>query len=336
MSRARRINQMAESSVSVVIPAHNSAGSIAGTLTSLTSDSEFIQEVIVVDDSSTDDTGAVAQRTAEKLGLPVRVIRTECRDAGSARNVGLGQASARWIYFLDADDQHRQGGLRRLVRRSEVVPDASLIIGSYVRRVDGIMRSTKVPSGYQRLGGANAVSYLTGRVRSIAMGSALVARSTIGDIRFPVDLPYDEDTLFWARVLHAARVATVDEVVLIYAVSSQRANDRFIVAPKEKFQTWKWALGELQNYGIPWSALATREGLVAMKIARVHYAMGDFETAANFLAIANAAPKTVADRWRCVRYGIKIAIRKKVHSRQPSLKRLPAPMDARTIARKQL
>ena len=320
MSMDRNISQKAEGSVSVVIPAHNSASSIVGTLTSLSSEKELIREVIVIDNSSTDDTGAVAQLAAEKLGLPVRVIRAKCRDAGSARNVGLSEASARWIYFLDADDQHRPSGLRRLVFRAEAVSDASLIVGSYVRRVDDSKRSTKVPRGYQRSAGANAVSYLTGRVYSIAMGSALVARSTVGDIRFPVGLPYDEDTPFWARILRVAQVATIDDVVLTYAVSNQRANDRFVVAPKEKFQTWRRALAELQDYGIPFSALAAREGLVALKIARVHYAKGDFETAADFLAIADAAPKTPADRWRCMRYGIKIAIRRRLHSRQPSRK----------------
>jgi glycosyltransferase involved in cell wall biosynthesis len=309
---------MAERNVSVVIPAHNGASSIAGTLASISSETSSIKEVIVVDDSSMDDTGALAQRTGEKLGLPVRVIRAECRDAGGARNVGLTHATSRWIYFLDADDHHTEGGLRRLLLRSEAVPEASLIIGAYVRQVDdGSKRSTKLQRGYQRSGSTNAISYLTGRVYSIAMGSALVARSAVGDIRFPTGLPYDEDTLFWARVLRVARVTIIDDVVLTYAVSNQRANDRFIVAPNEKFQVWRRALGELQNYGIPFSALAAREGLVALKIARVHYAKGDFETAAHFLTIANAAPKTAADRWRCMRYAMKIAIRRKLHSRKP-------------------
>ncbi|TIW19795.1 MAG: glycosyltransferase family 2 protein, partial [Mesorhizobium sp.] len=62
---------------------------------------------------------------------------------------------------------------------------------------------------------------------------------------------------------------------------------------------------------IPKSSLKAREGLVALKIARVHYARGDLETAAKFLSVAEAAPKVSAGIWRCMRYRLKIAARRR-------------------------
>ncbi|MBZ9988103.1 glycosyltransferase [Mesorhizobium sp. BH1-1-5] len=60
---------------------------------------------------------------------------------------------------------------------------------------------------------------------------------------------------------------------------------------------------------------------VALKIARVHYARGDLETAAKFLAVAEAAPKASADIWRCLRYRLKIGARRRFPAHPIQLQR---------------
>ncbi|CDX28370.1 hypothetical protein MPL3356_80235 [Mesorhizobium plurifarium] len=60
--------------VSVIIPAHNAARTIARTLASLVSEKAVIGEVLLVDDSSSDATAAVATETALQFALPMRVI----------------------------------------------------------------------------------------------------------------------------------------------------------------------------------------------------------------------------------------------------------------------
>ncbi|TIU57591.1 MAG: glycosyltransferase, partial [Mesorhizobium sp.] len=92
--------------VSVIIPAHNAAATIVRTLGSLRSEADAIGEVLLVDDLSSDGTAAVASDAASRLGLPLRVIQSNCRDAGGARNLALSQANHPWIYMIDADDLH--------------------------------------------------------------------------------------------------------------------------------------------------------------------------------------------------------------------------------------
>ncbi|TIU85544.1 MAG: glycosyltransferase family 2 protein, partial [Mesorhizobium sp.] len=127
----------------------------------------------------------------------------------------------------------------------------------------------------------------------------------------PTGLAYDEDTLFWARVMSKASLAVVRQPIMIYFVSSDRSDDRFAIKPARRFLEWRLALRELADCGIAKSSLKAREGLVALKIARVHYARGDLETAAKFLAVAEAAPKVSTDIWRCMRYRLKIAARRR-------------------------
>ncbi|WP_246686925.1 glycosyltransferase [Mesorhizobium sp. B2-4-19] len=60
-----------------------------------------------------------ATSQTSQLALPLRVLPAECRDAGGARNVALAQALHPWVYLIDADDLHLQGGLRALLRQAE-------------------------------------------------------------------------------------------------------------------------------------------------------------------------------------------------------------------------
>ncbi|AEH86522.1 MULTISPECIES: glycosyltransferase family A protein [Mesorhizobium] len=295
--------------VSVVIPAHNASATIGTTLASLRGEAEVIGEILLVDDASTDDTAAVARRAAAQLSLPLRVLPADCRDAGGARNGALAQALHPWVYLIDADDLHLQGGLRALLRQAQSQPKADMIVGAYRRRVNGQDRQIKVPNGYQDACLANASAYVKGDIRSVAVGSVLASRRLIGETRFPVSLAYDEDTLFWARLMSKASLAMIPQPVMVYEVSPARSDDRFAINPVRRFLEWRRELRTLTDCNIPVSALKTREGLVALKIARVHYARGDLDTAARFLAVAAAAPKRRSEAWRCLRYRLKLAVR---------------------------
>jgi glycosyltransferase involved in cell wall biosynthesis len=89
--------------ISVVVPAYNSAGTLAATLQALAAqDLETAYEVIVVDDGSTDETAQIAERAAPLVSL-VRRSRDESRGAGAARNAGVTAARGRWLAFTDAD-----------------------------------------------------------------------------------------------------------------------------------------------------------------------------------------------------------------------------------------
>ncbi|WP_137933455.1 glycosyltransferase family 2 protein [Mesorhizobium comanense] len=305
--------------VSVVIPAYNAAATVATTLASLASEAEVIGEVLLIDDASTDDTVAVAQKAASQLSLPLRVLPADCHDAGGSRNVALAQALYPWVYLIDADDLHLPGGLRALLGQAESRPQADMIVGAYRRRVNGEDRQIKVPNGYQASPLANASAYVKGDIRSVAVGSVLASRRLIGETRFPVGLAYDEDTLFWARLMSKASLAMIPQPVMVYEVSPARSDDRFAINPVRRFLEWRQALRTLTDCGIPVPSLKIREGLVALKIARVHYARGDLNMAARFLAVASAAPKRRSEAWRCLRYRLKLAVRRRLSSTQIEL-----------------
>ncbi|MFK8250876.1 glycosyltransferase family 2 protein [Ancylobacter terrae] len=91
---------MASRSVSVVIPCYNAASFLAETLESVLAQSLRPDEVIVVDDGSTDGSAEVAG------GFPalVRLVRQENSGVAVARNRGVAASRGDVIAFIDADD----------------------------------------------------------------------------------------------------------------------------------------------------------------------------------------------------------------------------------------
>ncbi len=89
--------------VSVIIPAYNAQAFLRATLDSVLAQTYDRLEVIVVDDGSTDDTGAVV--AAVKATDPrVRLITKTNGGVSSARNAGIAAARGDYVAFLDADD----------------------------------------------------------------------------------------------------------------------------------------------------------------------------------------------------------------------------------------
>jgi glycosyltransferase involved in cell wall biosynthesis len=86
--------------VSCIIPAWNAERYLAATLRSVLAQTRVPDEVIVVDDGSTDSTATLAAG----FGSPVRVVRQDNAGPAAARNRGIAESSGDLLAFVDADD----------------------------------------------------------------------------------------------------------------------------------------------------------------------------------------------------------------------------------------
>lgn len=85
--------------LSVIVPAFNAAATLGATLASIRAQTRPPDEILVVDDGSTDDTPAIA------AGLPgVQVLRRANGGVAAALNHGIAAASGDLLACLDADD----------------------------------------------------------------------------------------------------------------------------------------------------------------------------------------------------------------------------------------
>ncbi|MGE0864400.1 MAG: glycosyltransferase family 2 protein [Vicinamibacterales bacterium] len=93
--------------VSIVIPAYNAEDFIREAVDSALAQTHADREVIVVDDSSTDDTPLILKSYGDRI----IVHRQPNAGVSGARNTGAALATGDWIAFLDADDVWRPAKL---------------------------------------------------------------------------------------------------------------------------------------------------------------------------------------------------------------------------------
>ncbi len=94
-------------------------------------------EVIAVDDGSTDGTGEYLEEFAARAPMPVTVIRQANSGGPSGpRNVGLGRARGRYVFFLDADDRLGPEALQRMIAMADE-NGTDVVLG----KVEGVNRS---------------------------------------------------------------------------------------------------------------------------------------------------------------------------------------------------
>ena len=99
--------------LSVIIPVYNVEDYLPACIDSLLKQGELCLEIILINDGSTDRSGAIADQYAEKDSR-IKVIHQENGGASVARNAGLELAQGEYIAFLDSDDWVKEDSLCEL------------------------------------------------------------------------------------------------------------------------------------------------------------------------------------------------------------------------------
>jgi glycosyltransferase involved in cell wall biosynthesis len=127
--------------VSIIVPAFNAAPWLEETLRSCVAQTYPEIEVIVVDDGSTDNTGAVAERFASAPGSHVQVVRRPHAGLGAARNVGVRHSRGEYLYFLDADDLVEPDAVRSAIQLIAAT-GAEAVVGDWYDFIDNAAEPT--------------------------------------------------------------------------------------------------------------------------------------------------------------------------------------------------
>lgn len=104
------------SDVSIIVPVFNGEDTIQRCLGSIMrQSSKQIEEIIVVDDGSTDRTVEIIKLLAEK-DTRIHCIKKKNAGVSSARNTGIYNAHGEYVMFVDSDDEIKQDLVERLYR----------------------------------------------------------------------------------------------------------------------------------------------------------------------------------------------------------------------------
>ncbi|MFF5531646.1 glycosyltransferase family 2 protein [Streptomyces cinerochromogenes] len=171
-------------------------------------------EVIAVDDGSTDGTGECLEEFAARAPMSVTVIRQENSGGPSGpRNVGLGKATGRYVFFLDADDRLGPEALERMVAMADK-NGTDVVLG----KVEGVNRSAPKSMWGKTLDRADV---FTSNIKFTLSAQKLFRRSLLEQhgMRFDESLFTGEDALFTLEAyLRADGVSVVADYTCYYLV----------------------------------------------------------------------------------------------------------------------
>lgn len=220
--------------ISVIIPVYNSDKYITNCIESLLKQTFQNFEIILVNDGSTDDSGAICRKYAE-FDNRIHSIDQVNRGVCAARNTGLYLAKGEMITFVDADDWLPERGLEllymeyRKTNADLVVADMSFVEGEINHRIQVFDRSfttedkvwisqyQKACIGYGYNPNPGAKMNITGLG---SMGNKLYKRQIIKANRLkfdPFTLGIYEDNLFVLHYLEFCNcISYISEPVYYY------------------------------------------------------------------------------------------------------------------------
>ncbi len=112
-----------ESHISVIIPTFNRAAILPRAVDSVLAQTVAPQELIVVDDGSTDSTQDVLASYISQI----KVITQSNKGVSAARNTGINHAKGDWFALLDSDDEWKPSKLERQIDYIEHNPSCKIL-----------------------------------------------------------------------------------------------------------------------------------------------------------------------------------------------------------------
>jgi len=241
--------------VSIILPTFNRAAFLPDAFASIQGQTCADWELIVVDDGSTDATGAIVDDWARRLPQPLKYIKQENQGAYAARNTGLAHASSPFVAFFDSDDVWLPEYLRLCVDELNGNPDVDWIFAACEivdPRGQVVSPSTffvgTVPRPFLSL---TAIS--RGRLHVIADDHALdchltdgiycglqnsvIRRQVFDADRFWPDYRVVEDAQFLFRALvRGVRVGYLTEVLVTYRLHEGNSSASAVGASRQRLR----------------------------------------------------------------------------------------------------
>lgn len=113
--------------LSVVIPTYNRSATIGRALLSIERQTLLPDEVVVVDDGSTDGTLQVLKDWESRL--PLKIVSQKNAGASAARNTGIRNALGEFVAFIDSDDEYEPHAIQSLKSLYGKYPQAIVAFG---------------------------------------------------------------------------------------------------------------------------------------------------------------------------------------------------------------
>lgn len=206
--------------ISIIIPLYNKAPYLEATLESLVHQLEKDDELLVVDDGSTDDSLTIASKFVSQR---IRIIKTPHNvGPGAARNLGAQNASGIHLLFFDADDLAHPDLLMAVRSAITLFPEDALYCYriAHQSRGEGMDSCSRQEGGFLKIKRLDPHAFvrscLAGHPLCTASSTCVTAEAFRSAGGFHPDLRFGEDPELWARLSADYPTIFIDSTLAFY------------------------------------------------------------------------------------------------------------------------
>lgn len=265
--------------VSVIVPVYNVEACLARCLDSLSRQSLREIEIVLVDDASPDQCGAICEEYAANDSRFKVIHHPENRGLSVARNTGIANASGEYLMFVDSDDYVHED-FCKLPYECAVQYQADLVLFRYLNidskkdsfnskiaknyRISASSQSS-LKSGYKTT--KEAIDLLFKAVVKDYTWNKLYYKDLFLNISFPAGYYFEDNGTTHKAILKALKIYYLDKALYYYCVRSDS-----ITALRTEKALHDWFEMSIQRYRnlVEWGGYSAKESLSILH----HIAMG--------------------------------------------------------------
>lgn len=212
--------------VTVIVPVYNTEEFVEESILSVLNEKELNVELLLIDDGSTDDSGKIIDRYADQ-NVSVKAFHQPNKGLSSARNLGLENASGKYVCYLDSDDYYISGKLTQAFHLCEK-EKLDLLFMTYmnffnddlakekwnIHRTEQVMRRGRYPE--EPVPGIELLNYFQEQDEfSVMVCMQMAKRSMIEEqhIRYIDGIIFEDAPYTYQVVLHSKRAMARNEAL---------------------------------------------------------------------------------------------------------------------------
>ncbi|WP_051199907.1 glycosyltransferase [Butyrivibrio sp. FCS006] len=206
--------------ISVIIPVYNVAEYLMRCLLSITGQTYKNLEIILVDDGSTDDSGAICDQLAASDDR-IKVFHQDNAGLSKSRNTGLDQATGRYIFFCDSDDFLREDALDIMMHK--LLDDHADIVACGIVKVhDNGLENKQKEEIFTDLrpgrwsGHESVIRMMRSNNICTVAWNKLYKRELFEGVRFPASVQNEDEATVYKLLYKAGIVSYISDTLYKY------------------------------------------------------------------------------------------------------------------------
>lgn len=224
--------------VSIVIPVYNVEKYLERCLFSIVNQTYKEIEIILVNDGSKDNSGAICDQFVKKDSR-AKVVHQENRGLSEARNTGLRNVTGDYVMFLDSDDWLEFDAIEFLLGQA-ISQNADMVVGGVFRTSNVVEHPKNTPVSYLLTQEEYAKRYFKIESQTIEyyVWNKLYRRKVVEGIEFPSGFFAEDVPTMFRYILNSQTIVVTDKIVYNYFINTSGLTAKFTSKHFDVLKGW--------------------------------------------------------------------------------------------------